>query len=283
MVDMFEKMPKIKVFTYPQSDIDLSSRLLINDGTEQALSRGDLASSYLEKAIIPKDSWRSLSNRELFNLGVSTSEADTSSSVGIIKLPKQVISPFYSFESSIFKKQDELLLALQSFMWKEAILPIKEYISQLKKDTVDDTIDAISIRPPQLKTVSSNDKDLLVGLHIDSWDRLPLLDRRKSRVRITVNLGLEDRYFLFVDLPAHSLFQILVNDAEDIRNFTWGGKVGREFMLRYSYYPVIKVRLQPGEAYIAPTENIIHDGSTEGKLHFDIVFSSFGHFNAPIL
>ncbi len=49
-------------------------------------------------------------------------------------------------------------------------------------------------------------------------------------------------------------------------------------MKRYPDYPVIKVRVAPGEAYIAPTENMIHDGSTVGKQYPDIHLTLFGYF-----
>ena len=37
--------------------------------------------------------------------------------------------------------------------------------------------------------------------------------------------------------------------------------------------------IEPGEAYIAPTENIIHDGSTFFKKHCDIAAVILGHLS----
>ena len=42
------------------------------------------------------------------------------------------------------------------------------------------------------------------------------------------------------------------------------------FFKEFSSYPVIRIKLNPGEAYIAPTDNIIHDGSSLGQLRHDM-------------
>lgn len=41
-------------------------------------------------------------------------------------------------------------------------------------------------------------------------------------------------------------------------------------MKLYPDYPVIKLRIAPGEAYIAPTGQIIHDGTSMGKQYPDV-------------
>ncbi|WP_145832119.1 hypothetical protein [Bradyrhizobium huanghuaihaiense] len=48
------------------------------------------------------------------------------------------------------------------------------------------------------------------------------------------------------------------------------------FMERYANVPVIRCRLSPGEAYIAPTENLIHDASSEGEKTADVNFTIRG-------
>ena len=53
--------------------------------------------------------------------------------------------------------------------------------------------------------------------------------------------------------------------------------LGQAFMQRYPDYPVIKVRVAPGEAYIAPTENMIHDASTVAKRVPDLHLTFLGH------
>ena len=68
----------------------------------------------------------------------------------------------------------------------------------------------------------------------------------------------------------------------DTTTFTPGlaDRVGQAFLKRFPGYPVVKIRLKPGEAYIAPTENMLHEGSS---LHIDetgFQFILLGHFKA---
>ena len=56
-----------------------------------------------------------------------------------------------------------------------------------------------------------------------------------------------------------------------------------KFFDRFSDYPVFMLSIEPGEAYIAPTENIIHDGSTYFKQHCDIAAVILGQIScSPI-
>ena len=43
-------------------------------------------------------------------------------------------------------------------------------------------------------------------------------------------------------------------------------------------YPVARLRIDPGEAYILPTDNLIHDASTEGTRCPDITLTFLGFF-----
>jgi hypothetical protein len=49
-------------------------------------------------------------------------------------------------------------------------------------------------------------------------------------------------------------------------------------MKYYPEYPVVKLRIAPREAYIAPTENMIHDGCTVDKNRPDLKLMFLGHF-----
>ena len=73
--------------------------------------------------------------------------------------------------------------------------------------------------------------------------------------------------FLLVKKPGREKIQ-----AESIREL---------FLSNYPDYPVIKIRVSPGEAYIAPTENMIHDGCTINKQFFDVIMTIRGNFNLP--
>jgi hypothetical protein len=52
-------------------------------------------------------------------------------------------------------------------------------------------------------------------------------------------------------------------------------------MRAYPDYPVTALTIHPGEAYIAATENLIHDGSSMGLTDPDVLFTILGEFTPP--
>ena len=49
-------------------------------------------------------------------------------------------------------------------------------------------------------------------------------------------------------------------------------------MSHFGSYPVVRVRLDPGEGYMAPTENLIHDATTSSPDALDVQFRVCGRF-----
>lgn len=274
-------LSQVQLFAYPSGNVGDEIRFSISAGTVRTSDQAGLSETYLDNTFIPREPWREPSNQEVALLWAGVKKLDPRCNVGIISIPNEIIEPFYQLEIGSLPNQDAILSALQAPDSLAAIQPIEEYIKQFCTNPEIPMLGGLNVKQPNLRTVSANRQSQFVGLHIDSWDGLPLTERGNSRVRISVNLGIEDRYLLFINLTATSLFQLLVTAPNDQRNNTWQGKVGLEFMARYPQYPVVKVKIRPGEAYIAPTENIIHEGSTEGKQHYDIVLSELAHFTLP--
>jgi hypothetical protein len=76
---------------------------------------------------------------------------------------------------------------------------------------------------------------------------------------------LSDRYFLFVPMAVEGMARSLGPRVRGERLHNYMTGLGRAFLSRYPDVPVMRCRVKPGEAYIAPTENIVHDGSSEGQ------------------
>ncbi|MFF7098117.1 hypothetical protein ACFY9A_37895 [Streptomyces rubradiris] len=99
-----------------------------------------------------------------------------------------------------------------------------------------------------------------IGLHVDNFDRLPYARRHQSRRRLCLNLGPGPRYLLIGDHDVQQICRIHPDPGqhcphtEDIRRY-----VTARHPLR-----CLRIRLAPGEGYIAPTEFLPHDGSTAG-------------------
>jgi len=118
-----------------------------------------------------------------------------------------------------------------------------------------------------------------VGLHIDHWDGLPLRHRYRARNRICINLSREPRYSLFFNLPMMEMFRSAgLRDPDDIYSDFRGLYLGQRFMTICPDYPVVRLRIDPGEAYVLPTDNLIHDASTTGNRFTDITLTYLGLF-----
>jgi hypothetical protein len=81
---------------------------------------------------------------------------------------------------------------------------------------------------------------------------------------------------VFVNRPLAQLARDLglSTDPATVR----AGALGTAFLSRFPLYPVLLVRLRPGEGYVAPTENIVHDASTEGATAPDLAYTYHGRF-----
>lgn len=100
-----------------------------------------------------------------------------------------------------------------------------------------------------------------IGLHVDNFDRLPYARRHQGRRRLCLNLGPGPRYLLIGDHDIQQIYRTLHADADrhhphtdDIRRYVAAGHPLR----------CLRIRLDPGDGYIAPTELLAHDGSTAG-------------------
>lgn len=118
-----------------------------------------------------------------------------------------------------------------------------------------------------------------IGLHIDSWDALPLHKRSNSRTRICVNLGQTFRYFLFCNLNLVDMARYLTNHLDiDTSGFD-PNEMYKHFFHAFPNYPAIRIKIMPFEGYLAPTEILVHDASTLGTRLESSVITFLGQFS----
>jgi hypothetical protein len=101
--------------------------------------------------------------------------------------------------------------------------------------------------------------DRRTGLHIDNWDKLSLAERSRSRRRIAINLGPGDRYVIVATQDICDLNAVHPIDAP----FPRTGHI-HEYLQHGGTLRCVRIRFEPGEGYVAPTELVPHDGSTLG-------------------
>ncbi|KUO04794.1 hypothetical protein [Streptomyces caeruleatus] len=100
-----------------------------------------------------------------------------------------------------------------------------------------------------------------IGLHVDNFDRLPYATRHQGRRRLCLNLGPGPRYLLIGD---HNIQQICLTLHVDLEQYYPHTEGIRRYVAAGDCLRCVRIRLEPGHGYIAPTEFVPHDGSTDG-------------------
>ncbi len=257
------------------------SRLWLSSGTQLACDNVPGRIHYCEGAFMPQEPWREPTKEELTLLWAKE-PPPSYSGVGIVRLPPDILTLFA--DSGIASLTTPLKVAEFKAQEKcrQALDKLIEYFKPFCLSDSPPVISGMGGRQPGLSTATiDNKRGCRNGLHTDNWDGLPLTKKQDSTNRICVNLGLDSRYFLFLNLTEMEIFEMLGCRESDI-NKPWTRQLTNEFMRRYPKYPVVKLRIAPGEAYIAPTENMIHDASTAEMKHLDIKVMMRGYYRIPV-
>lgn len=264
-----------------------TSRVSISSGMISVDKLCESGQRYLSWAFVPNPPWCSPSPTDMEILTARTGQPwDVGTDIAIVDIPEEYTSPFASMlEDAGIRERctpGEYTTISRHPQWGRNLERLRSFMTGLSRCAVTRAI-FFRITDPGLPTVTKDefgaDNRNFAGLHLDSWDRLPLRFRHRSRNRLCINFGREPRYSLFINLPLMTMFHHLgLRDPEDIYGDFRGLYLGHRFMKACSDYPVIRLRINPGEAYILPTDNLIHDASTEGNHFPDITLTFLGHF-----
>ena len=260
---------RIKIFVAPSCK-EFANRIELSSGTRLAdiHETADLVhgAAYEDGARLPREPWRRPTEEEAESLIVAEVPRNMATSVAILKLPGE----FSNELREVIRSGNTESLEANLLRPLRTICELGEPVHCIGP----------SQNPGNLKTVTINfDIGRYIGLHLDNWDQqLDLDSRHLATNRICVNIGQDDRYFLFLPLSlmdiASTLSEGMGPGWEAPRRNTL---IGRQFMGRFPDVPVIRCQLAPGEAYLAPTENLVHDGSTLRQSGIDELFTIRGH------
>ena len=124
-----------------------------------------------------------------------------------------------------------------------------------------------------LSTTIDRRDGLRIGLHVDHWEQRPLETLSAARNRVCLNLGPNPRYLVFISTNLDEIAtRYNLNFADSFTTFH-----AKTFLRDYPTVPVFRLRIEPGEAYIAPTESLIHDGQASTAAG-EWVYTIFGRF-----
>ncbi|MFP3833884.1 hypothetical protein [Chryseobacterium sp. SIMBA_028] len=238
----------------------------INNGTESPQT-----GNYAQGALIPKNTFRSLSDSEkniVFAAKENTLNFGYNEIIKVVTLPENIQNDIKKINLNMVESYEELeqTTALDDFK-----VLAKDLMTYILSKTINSEIHNLGIQiEPGNEYTTTKQNDQYIGLHIDSWDKQPISEREKSKNRICFNIGKEARYLYFINIPANQL-STESSDAEI-------DEIVTHFLVSNPEYPVLRIRINPFEGYIAPTEYIIHDGSTSGNLFKDITFTIRSYF-----
>jgi hypothetical protein len=257
-------------------------RLRLSSGTEKAEGAGG-GIPYQKPCIVPSRQWREPNAEERAILLSSNGSEDLpGTTICVTRVPQAFLEAFGDFRAKLTGSIASCVELTESAPYQRcvqrAVAALSEYFASHEGIRVLGTcVNAPGLRAATTHLVGAD--RYRSGLHVDNWDLAPLAERQSCRSKFCVNLGLCSRYFLFVNRPVGDFVREFpaAAAANDPRASVAGLAVA--LMERYPSYPVVSVLLRPGEAYFAPTENIIHDGSTEGAEHPDVTFNLLGYLN----
>lgn len=287
--------PRLRIFD-PGGRVVTAGRIAVADGT---VAIGDTPDgedgSYVPEARVPRPEWRPADAATLAALAAPDGPCDWSQTIGLARIDDALLA---QVQAALLDGGGDAA-AIKRRAREPAV---QEVVQRMEEDltaryaTRRERFRSLGVhaQPAAGPTQTiEGPRQAKLGLHVDSWDRMPLGRRPIARNRLAVNLGRQPRHLLFVDLPIAAIAQVLA-EAEraslplwkrwrDRRPSPAGMPVPampRAFLALCPDYPVIRMTLAPGEGYIAPTENMIHDGCCAADGAMDVHLTLLGDFAA---
>lgn len=228
------------------------SRLTKYVGVDFADSSDD--HGYLKNSYVPRGAALALTDRECSDIASTKYTGDLGNSIFLIKIFDK--NKIFEFDSCLAKNKavlNELVQAIQK---------------KVKLSGAIHPIGLCTTRDSQ-KTITKEFKSFFkVGLHIDSWDSAKLSNRSFGSNRLVLNLGPTSRNFLFLNKSV----ELLVKERPAYRDEYEGKSLVLNYFEQYPDANIYSLQINPGEAYIAPTENLIHDATVPGNHQLNTTF-----------
>lgn len=259
---------------YREPGADHESGVWLSAGSElvRDLRVGEIP--YLPSAVVPSGGWRVPDQVEQQLLFCRRDEVVMGSTVLIVRMSDTLVQLLRAAVSDTTATIEGAPLRSA-----EAAHAAAAALDQLRGFIASDdglAIQGIRTQIGGLRTTTTHrfaERVGFIGLHVDRWHDGPYGCR--DHAQLAINLGVRDRFLVFLNLPVDGL-------TGDHGDETGGWlTIPRDFALRRGGYPLVRVRISPGEAYIAPTENLVHDVSLEGSDITDICFLLRGRFRLP--
>jgi hypothetical protein len=273
-------LPGIRLIDNTGGDEPGKPRIALSAGTQPAATSRWRA-LYRDRAVVPCGPWRPPERAELALLAAEGRPAGRGTWISVVPVPQSYLHRSRSLHDASRNSQQTWEQA-NAYVSRHADMEaMVRFSAQFSTDQELAVLQkGVRANTPGLPTVTMDGgSGKLIGLHVDNWFNTPLVGRNESPNRVALNLGSQDRYLLFVNLSLMRIWELVhdVPRAGPAEPCLKADLLDR-FWAEFPSYPVVRLRIGPGEAYVAPTENIAHDGSTLDMSTWDIYLTVLGYF-----
>lgn len=257
--------------------------LAISSGVQLINSEAYHAGCYL-----PRSDWRKPSRQELEVLMAEPlATMHYSKVIKTIKMPQNLaeLCSKMQFDSIIDRRDIRKNFSAKQELFEEFNELMNNYLLSFEhEENCKVEIHAFPIASKGLKSITrrymnGSEDYRFCGLHVDCDSGASTQSCRSARNRISINLTSEPRQLFFTNISVDDMIGNYKNHLsipdECIEN---RNDIASNFLSKNSTYPVIRLTIQPYEAYIAPTDNIIHEASTLGRTIEDVTLVALGKF-----
>jgi hypothetical protein len=241
------------------SSQDLSTRITVAHGIRDGYMVEDGWLPYRTNAFVPANDWRRLTRNEVFDHPEDDGGDAPGSFVALANISRPTIERLKILDGALTLRESDA-------MGEFAQLVEAELVGKFDRRG-DAVVNGIARGKSGLETSTFDPKNSWrVGMHLDSWEAQPLQRRRFARNRISINFGSEPRQFLFMATPVDFLFERLQLSpnpdqylVDQLRNAT-----------KSHIRKIYSLEVRSSEAYIAPTECLVHDARTRNMKNTDL-------------
>lgn len=259
----------------------LAERLEITNGACCPERLSAITSPFEQGALVPRDDWRAVGTNDLAFLSTHV-RAETWRTLNLLSVPSAIVSRLMRVNEDIVQKN---AVGPKEFSldYNDLVVKLDDVIAEWADiECFGPLLGMVRATQPggaYASTSQTKDGNLKTGLHIDSWDHKDWSRRRGCSNRISINIGSFPRHLVFCPVTVDEIFECF---GESDQRSEPGVDLTTWFLSSFLDVPLVRMRVMPGEAYLAPTENLIHDGSTLLVEGIDDQIVLRGHFRARL-
>jgi len=225
---------------------------------------------YVDQCFLAREDWRACDNGTASALAHNCVEKPASSIMEVLRLDADLVQRLRAARPADRRLDDASMLEAPFAELLTVLAPTWHVMSELHPL-------GYAVYPPGFKTVTFDARQSrFIGLHIDEIDGLQMDKCSDARLRICINLGSQERHLVFIPVSVNEMARRLSYSTAELARQRSTPFI-QAFMHAFPDQFVLRLGVAPGEAYVAPTENLIHDASTMWMSVQDLSLTILAH------